>query len=149
MASPTYQPHSPTPCASPQVQPEPNGSRRTSLDADWWFSSTDLDAELRVLVPVLDHVRGPVKRLLLSAGGWAARPHEIVMDGRTVTVGYLAAQSPLMMTVLCADGGTFTMRVAPPGTTPGAPSRPGTGRDENRCRIEEGGLGLPPNRAAR
>jgi Family of unknown function (DUF5994) len=139
MASPTYHPDLPAACASPPAQPEPNGFRHTLLDADWWPGSADPGVELRILVPVLDHVRGPVTRLLLSAGGWASRPHEVVMDGRTVTVGYLAGQSPFMMTVLCADGGTFTVRVAPPGTR----------RDEDVCQADADGLGLLPDRAVR
>ncbi|HEX5202234.1 DUF5994 family protein [Paractinoplanes rhizophilus] len=149
MASPTYQPDSAAACGPPQAQLEPKGFRHTLLDAGWWPSSADLDAELRVLVPVLEHVRGPVTRLLLSVGGWAARPHEIITDGRTVTLGYLAGQSPSMMTVLCADGGMFTVRVAPPGPAFGALGRPGTGRDQDGCQSEGGGLGLLPKRAVR
>jgi Family of unknown function (DUF5994) len=149
MASPTYQPDFPAACQSPRGRSEPNGLRHTTLDAGWRPSSPDLDAELRVLVPILDHVRGPVTRLLLSVGGWSARPHEIIADGRTVTVGYLAGQSPSMMTVLCADGGTFTLRVAPPRPALDDSSRPETGRDEDRCPTEAGALGLLPNRAVR
>jgi hypothetical protein len=76
---------------------------------------------LPVLVPILDHVRGPVRRLLLGAAGWTARPHRISAAGRTVSVGYLAGQSPSMMTVLCADGGMFVLRVASPGPPGGSP----------------------------
>jgi hypothetical protein len=85
------------------------------LDGSWSPGSGDLNEELRVLVPVLDHARGPVRRLLLSAAGWTARPHQVVAAGHTVSVGYMAEQSPSMMTVLCADGGTFTMRVTTGG----------------------------------
>jgi hypothetical protein len=131
------------------VRFEPTRFHHTLLDGSWWPSSTELGAELRMLVPVLDHVRGPVTRLLLSAAGWTTRPHQITADGHTVSVGYLAGQSPTMMTVMCADGGTFTMRVAPPGPAPDARARPDTGRDKDVWETEGGGLGLPPERALR
>jgi hypothetical protein len=91
---------------------ERHGSRQPLLEVGWW--PTDLAAELHALVSVLDQIRGPVSRLLLGAGDWASRPHEVVKDGRTVTVGYLAGQPAWMVTVLCADGATFTVRVTPP-----------------------------------
>jgi hypothetical protein len=95
-------------------------------DGDWWPDASDLDEELRLLMPVLDHVRGPVKRLVLSAEAWTGRSHRIVMDARTVTVDYQAGRSPWMMTVICADGGTFTIRVAPRGPAPAAAYGRGT-----------------------
>jgi hypothetical protein len=131
------------------MQPEPIPSPRPLLDGDWWPISTDLGAELRTLVPILDQVRGPVTRLLLSDGGWATRPHEITFDSRTVTVSYLTDQSPSAITVLCADGGTFTMRVTPPGPAPSAPDRPEPRRDEDTWEAEGGGLRRTANRAAR
>lgn len=139
MTSLSPQLESPASSESPRVRFEPARFHGALLDGSWWPSSIELDAELRTLVPVLDHVRGPVTRLLLSAAGWATRPYQIIMGGRTVTIGYLAGHSPSMMTVLCADGGTFTMRVAPPGPASGAPDRPESG----------GGLGLLPERAVR
>jgi Family of unknown function (DUF5994) len=108
MASTSYQPESPASSEAPRVPPEP------LLDGSWWPRSTDLGLELGVLVPALDHVQGPVKRLLLGVGNWAVRPHQVVTDGRTVSVGYAAGQSSTMIRVFCADGGTFTMRVEQP-----------------------------------
>src|SRR4051794_35262905 len=119
MASTTHDLESSGSFEPPRVQVGPVRLHHMLLDGSWWPRSTDLDTELRDLVPVLDHVRGPVARLLLGVATWTARPHQVVTEGRAVSVGYLAGQSPSMMTVLCADGGTFTMRVAPPG--PGAP----------------------------
>ncbi|MEU4624801.1 DUF5994 family protein [Actinoplanes sp. NPDC023801] len=100
-----------------------------SFDGSWWPKSPDLDTELRVLLPMLDHVRGPVRRLVLSAGDWAAAPDRIVMDRRTVGIDYRTGQSPRSMTVVCVDGGTFTMRVVPPAPGPAAPDAPETGRE--------------------
>ncbi|OJF12631.1 DUF5994 family protein [Couchioplanes caeruleus] len=133
----------------PRVRLEPVRLHYTLLDGSWWPSSTDLNAELRVLVPVLEQVRGPVTRLLLGAANWTARPHHLVVAGRVITVLYLAGQSPSMMTVVCADGGTFTLRVAPPGPPPGMPDRPEPGPDEETWETEGGGLGPLRTRAVR
>jgi hypothetical protein len=146
MAPPVHHPESPATLEPPRVRLEPVRFHHMLLDGSWWPSSADLGTELRVLVPVLDHVRGPVTRLLLSAANWTARPHQIMAAGHTVSVGYMAGQSPSIMTVFCADGGTFTMRVAPPGP---APVEPETGRDENVWEAEGGGLGPLRERAVR
>ncbi|MEV6600092.1 DUF5994 family protein [Actinoplanes sp. NPDC051346] len=128
---------------------EPVRLHHTLLDGTWWPKSTDLNAELRVLVPALEQVRGPVTRLLLGAANWSARPHHIIAAGREITVRYLAGQSPSMMTVVCADGGIFTLRVTPPGTAPDMPDRPEPERSEEIWETEGGGLGRPPTRAVR
>ena len=128
MAS-TDQIEAPSACRPPRVRLGPVRFHHMLLDGSWWPSSTELGTELRALVPALDNVRGPVTRLLLSAGGWTARPYRILTNGRTVTVGYLAGQSPFLMTVFCADGGAFTMRVTPP--TPGAQGGTATEWDED------------------
>ena len=107
-----YQPDSAQSSDPPRVWLEPVRDHHMLLDGSWWPDSGDLSKELCALLPILDQVRGPVKRLLLSAVGWKTRPHRVVLADRTVSVGYLADQPPSMMTVLCADGGTFMMRVA-------------------------------------
>ena len=120
--------HRPDPACSfdpPRVRLEPISDHRVLLDGSWWPMSDDLGPELSALLPVLDQVRGPVTRLLLGAVGWATRPHQVVLADRTVTVGYLAGLPPSMMTVLCADGGTFMMRVAPSGPAPANAAQPG------------------------
>jgi Family of unknown function (DUF5994) len=106
-----YRPDSAHSSDSPRVWIEPVSEHRVLLDGSWWPRSNDLDVELPGLLPALDQIRGPVVRLLLSAAGWATRPHHVVLAGRTVSVGYLADQPPTMMTVLCADGATCVMRV--------------------------------------
>jgi hypothetical protein len=102
----------------PRVRLEPVRDHHLLLDGSWWPDSGDLGVELHALLPILDRVRGPVTRLLLSAVGWTTRPHQVVDVDRTVSVGYLSDQPPSMMTVLCADGGTFMMRVIPCGPAP-------------------------------
>jgi hypothetical protein len=51
--------------------------------------------------------------------------------------------------VYCADGGMFTMRVAPPGSVSGAPDLPETGSDQDVWEAEGGGLGRLRERAVR
>ena len=104
----------PPPIESPLGRFEPVCLHHTLLDGSWWPESADLGAELPALVPILDRHCGPVVRLLLGAAGWANRPTRIRAADHTVSVGYLAEQSPSMMTVLCADGGMFSLCVAPP-----------------------------------
>ena len=107
----------------PRVQPDPIRFPGPLLDDGWWPESSDLDAELRFLVPVLDQVRGPVTRLLLPVGDWITRPHQIITDGRTISIGYAAGQAATMIEVFCADGGVFTARVVPPGQARRLPDR--------------------------
>jgi hypothetical protein len=149
MTSLRYQPESPASSRPPRVQLELIRFPDPLLDGSWWPNSTDLGVELPLLLPVLDHVRGPVTRLLLSVGNWTARPHWIVTDGRTVSIGYAAGQSPKMIKVFCVDGGTFTTRVAPPGPAPGASDPWETRRDEEVWEGEGGRLTPLPNRAVR
>lgn len=121
--------------------PQPERSGHALLDGSWWPDSPDLDFELGVLMPFLDHVRGPVERLVLSAGDWVGGPHRIVVDARTVGVDYRTGQPPWTMTVVCADGGTFTMRVVPPGPAPVATDGAGQEPGEDVWETDGGGLG--------
>ncbi|BBH65290.1 hypothetical protein ACTI_19750 [Actinoplanes sp. OR16] len=124
---------------SPAERPE-----RASFDGTWWPQSLDLDVELRALLPMLDHVRGPVRRLVLSAEGWANGPDRVVVDGGTVDVDYPADRGPWTMTVVCVDGGTFTMRVVPPGPSRAAPDGPSRAAPDGPSRAAPDG----PSRAA-
>ncbi|MEU4236205.1 DUF5994 family protein [Actinoplanes sp. NPDC026619] len=101
-----------------RVRFEPLWDHHTWLAGTWWPGSGDPATELPELVPALDRAHGRVTRLLLSAAGWTARPHHVFAAGHAVSVSYQAGQSPCMMTVLCADGSSFTMHVAQPGPVP-------------------------------
>lgn len=101
--------------AAPHVLLDPVVEHHVLFEGSWSPGPGELGGELRTLLPVLDQVRGLVTRLLLSAAGWATRPSHVELDDRTVSVGYLSDQPPSMMTVLCADGGTFMMRIGPVG----------------------------------
>jgi hypothetical protein len=129
---------------SPAERPD-----RASFDGTWWPESLDLDGELRVLVPMLDQARGPVQRLALSAEGWAAGPDRVILGRRTVDVDYPTGQAPWTMTVVCIDGGTFTMRVVPPGPGSAAPDGTETRPETGAWETGGGGLGLSRLRAVR
>jgi hypothetical protein len=90
-----------------------------------------------------------VTRLLLSAAGWTTRPHQVIAAGRTVSVGYLAGQPSSMLTVFCADGGSFLLRVAPPGPAPSAPDQLVADWDVDGWESEGGGLGPRRKQAGR
>ncbi|MEV4402846.1 DUF5994 family protein [Actinoplanes sp. NPDC049598] len=149
MASVVHHVESPATPEPPWVRLEPVRFRNALLDGCWWPSTNDLESELRVLVPILDQVRGRIAKVLVSAVGWTARPHTIVAAGRTVAVAYLAGQSPVIMTVLCADGGTFTLRVAPPGPAPDLSKGTACGWDEDAWRTTAGGFGPLSDRPVR
>lgn len=111
---------------SPQPELDLVGDHEVLLDGSRWPGPDNLGAQLSALLPMLDQVRGPVSRLLLGAAGWTTRPHQVVLAGRTVSLGYRADQPPSMITVRCLDGGTFVMRAAPSEPAPviqGAPAR--------------------------
>jgi len=99
---------------------EPIPLHQAPLDGSWWPDSDGLGARLSALIPVLDHVRGPVTWLMLNTGAWTNRPHEIVVDDRTIAVRYRSGVPESMMKVYCADGGSFTIRMAPAGPAPEA-----------------------------
>jgi hypothetical protein len=149
MASRSCQPESPISSEPPRVRLEPIRFPDPLLDASGWPHSSDLRVELRVLLPALDHVRGPVTRLLLGVGNWTARPGRVTTDGRTVSIGYSAGQSATMIKVFCADGGAFTIHLAPPGPAPRVPHPPDDQRAEEAWEAEGGGLGLLRSRAVR
>ncbi|GGN19196.1 hypothetical protein FHR83_003979 [Actinoplanes campanulatus] len=117
-----------------------------SVDGTWWPSSPDLATELWHLVRALDQVRGPVTRLLLAVGTWTTEPHRIVMGGRMVTIGYRTRRPTTLITVICGDGGSFSVCLAPQGPAPG----PGeTAWDKATWEAGRGGCGALREEEAR
>jgi hypothetical protein len=95
----------------PGVRFGPVRFHHTMLDGCWWPRSGDPVAEVPVLVPALDTLRGPVVRLLLSAAGWVRRPHHVEVAGREISLSYFSDQPTAMLTAICADGGTVAMLI--------------------------------------
>ena len=91
--------------AEPRLRLEATRSGRRILDGCWWPRSTDPVVELPGLVRALDAGESPAVRVLLSAAGWSRRPHQIEVNGRTVTLGYFSDQPASILTASQSDGG--------------------------------------------
>jgi hypothetical protein len=55
------------------------------LDGGSWPRSTDPVAELPGLVLAIDHLRGPVRQLILNAQGWDSHPRRLGVAGRATS----------------------------------------------------------------
>jgi hypothetical protein len=95
---------------------EPTGSRRGLLDGGWWPRSTDPVAELPGLVLAIDHLRGPVRRLVLSAQGWDTHPRRLGVGGRVLRLGYFASQPSGLLTAICDNDDRVDLLVIAPDT---------------------------------
>ena len=95
-----------------------SGNPRTLLDGGWWPRSKDPDTELPALIMAIDHLYSPIRRMVLSAGGWESHPRHIRIDARTIRLGYFASQPVALLTALCDDGQRVDLLVVPPDTAP-------------------------------
>jgi hypothetical protein len=107
---------SPSTPSTPRLRMEPTGSRRGPLDGAWWPRSTDPVAELPGLVLAIDHLRGPVRQLILNAQGWDSHPRRLGVAGRVIRPGYFASQPATLLTAICDGGGRVDLLVIPPDT---------------------------------
>ena len=84
---------------------EPTSSRATLLDGGWWPQSNAAGTELPALIAALDHFRGPITHVLLNAAEWDL-PHQrdLIVDGRTVRLGWYTSQPAGLLTVICDFG---------------------------------------------
>jgi Family of unknown function (DUF5994) len=99
----------------PRVRLNSIASTRTLLDGGWWPRSTDPNSELPGLIRGIDHLRGSVRRMVLSADGWDTHPSRIHVDNRTVHLGYFASQPVALLTALCDGGSRVDLLVVSPG----------------------------------
>ncbi len=111
---------SPTPPSTPRLRMEPTGSRRSLLDGGWWPRSTDPVAELPGLVLAIDHLRGPVNRLVLNAHGWGSQPRRLRVADRVLRLDYFTSQPVNLITALCDNGERVDLFVVAPGAEPSA-----------------------------
>src|SRR4029453_4748065 len=88
---------SPSAPSTPRLRMEPTGSRRGPLDGGWWPRSTHPRAELPGLVLAIDHLRGPVRQLILNAQGWDSHPRRLGVAGRVIRPGSFASQPPPLL----------------------------------------------------
>jgi hypothetical protein len=107
---------SPSTSSTPRLRMEPTGSRRGPLDGGWWPRSTDPVAELPGLVLAIDHLRGPVRQLILNAQGWDSHPRRLGVAGRVIRPGYFTSQPATLLTAICDGGGRVDLLVIPPDT---------------------------------
>jgi hypothetical protein len=89
-------------------------SAHTLLDGGWWPRSTDPEAELPGLILAIDHLRGPVLRIALSAGGWESHPRAVRVGARTIRLGFFASQPTALLTALCSGNRRVDLLVVAP-----------------------------------
>jgi hypothetical protein len=85
------------------------------LDGGWWPRSADVYSELPGLILAIDHVRGPVRRVLLSADGWADHPRHVRVGGRTIRLSFYASQPASLLTATCDGGERVDLLIVDPG----------------------------------
>lgn len=107
---------SPSAPSTPRLRMEPAGSRLGPLDGGWWPRSSDPVAELPGLVLAIDHLRGPVRHLILNAQGWDSHPRRLGVAGRVIRLGHFMSQPATLLTAICDDGGRVDVLVIPPDT---------------------------------
>jgi len=92
------------PSSASRIRLGPLTTQQTLLDGGWWPRSADVYTELPDLVRAIDHRYGPVRRVVLSAAGWADQPRHIRVDGRTIRLSFFDSQPRSLATAIC-DGG--------------------------------------------
>ena len=93
----------------------------------------------------LEHVHGPVTRMLLSAAGWSRRPHHVDVDGRLVTLGYFSDQPASLLTASCGGGDSVALQIVPASADreeQGTPEERGT-REQRSEQVRETEGGTP------
>ncbi len=103
------------PAAPARVRLGPIATNETLLDGGWWPRSSDPYAELPSLVRSIDHLHGPVRRLVLSAEGWADHPRHIRVGDRVIRLSFFDSQPPSLVTATCDGGHRVDLLVVAPG----------------------------------
>jgi hypothetical protein len=82
--------HSPALPSASRLSLDPTLKRRGVVDGGWWPSSRNAEAELPVLLSLLNARVGAVVRLGVDARDWDDLPHHITVDGHVVRIGRFA-----------------------------------------------------------
>ena len=104
-----------------RVRLDPQPSRETVLDGGWWPHSTDLMAELPLLIAALPG-RGEITHALVNSADWDLPHGRRLSAGRKgVRLGFYSAQ-PAGLITLMSDFGRdrFDLVVVPPSTATAA-----------------------------
>ncbi|HEU0239933.1 MAG TPA: DUF5994 family protein [Mycobacterium sp.] len=104
---------------APRIRLGPLTARETVLDGGWWPRSGDVYAELPGLVLAIDHRFGPVRRMVLSAAGWADHPRHIRVESRTIRLDFFDSQPISVATAVCDGGRRIDLLVVAPGESIG------------------------------
>ena len=99
---------------SPRLRLGNEDSAHTLLDGGWWPRSRNPETELPGLVLAIDHLRGPVLRVALSAGGWDNHPRSVRVGTRTIRLGFFASQPTALLTAMCSGNGRVDLLVVSP-----------------------------------
>lgn len=92
-------------------------SRTTVLDGGWWPRSTDLAAELPVLLAALGDGRGEITHALLNGAEWdLPHPRRIAVGSGRVRLGWYTSQPAGLVTLVTGYGSDrFDLLVVRPG----------------------------------
>lgn len=97
----------------------PVGSSPALLDGAWWPRSRDLEAELPLLVAVLDPLWGRITRITVNPVHWPFVPRKVPVAGHVLNVGWFRAeQDPHELLLLSYHVGRWNLLVVPPQTDP-------------------------------
>ncbi|GAB3752611.1 DUF5994 family protein [Microlunatus parietis] len=77
--------------STPRLRLRRSGNATGLLDGGWWPRSANPVAELPGLILALDHLHGPVIRIVLHRGDWAPEPRRLGVEGRVVPVTYFTS----------------------------------------------------------
>jgi hypothetical protein len=88
------------------------------LDGGWWPRSSNPVAELPGLILALDHLHGPVLRVVLHRGDWTHFPHLLGLAGRIIRLAYFDSHPSGLLTAFSSTfvSGRIDLLVVPAAT---------------------------------
>lgn len=88
------------------------------LDGGWWPRSSNPVAELPGLILALDHLHGPVLRVVLHRGDWTHFPRLLGLAGRIIRLAYFDSHPSGLLTAFSSTfvSGRIDLLVVPAAT---------------------------------